>query len=132
MRRISEPARQAAVEALVAKSLTETDRGQAQIAVNLQGKFLPKVKVTDWGYMPLPSSRTPLGGYQGGNRPGGSDVSEYEERTLTIEIFDNRTKEVIWVGWSKRDATAEVDVERVKATIRRILSEFPPGSTNHR
>src|SRR6476660_5854677 len=43
MARISEPARQATIEALVAKGLSQSDQQHADIAVNLKGQFLPKV-----------------------------------------------------------------------------------------
>jgi hypothetical protein len=131
MSRISVPARQAATEALVAKGLAEVDSQRADIEVNMKGQFLPKVETTDWGYMALPSSRVALGSHQGGNRYQGLSESEYEERILTIEIFDNRTKQPIWVGWSKRDVTgqpSDVDIEKLKAAIANILSEFPAGS----
>jgi len=129
MARVSEPARQATIDALVAKGLSQVDHQHADIAVNLKSQFLPKVKVSDWGYMPLPTSRTPLGSQEGGNRYRGADETDYEERTLTIEIFDNRTKALAWQGSAKRDSTAEVDVEKVKAAIAQILAEFPAGTS---
>jgi hypothetical protein len=117
---LAEPARQAVVEVLAAKGLTEADRTQADIAVNLRGQFLPKVEVADLGYHAAPVYG-PSGGYQ---------VRTYEERTLNIEIFDNHTKEVIWVGWSRREAHSQVDVERVQQAISNILAKFPPGATS--
>jgi len=128
MARISEPTRQATIDALVAKGLSQSDQQHADIAVNLKGQFLPKVKVTDYGFMPLPTSRTPLGSYEGGDRYRGSEVTDYEQRTLTLEIFDNRTKALAWVGSATRDATEQVDIEKVKAAIAQILSEFPAGT----
>ena len=125
MARISEPTRQATIDALVAKGLSQSDQQHADIAGNLKGQFLPKVKVTDYGYMPLPTSRTALGSYEGGDRYRSSEVTEYEQRTLTIEIFDNRTKALVWTGSATRNATEQVDVEKVKAAIAQILSEFP-------
>jgi hypothetical protein len=127
MLRVGEPAHKAAVEALTAKGLTEADLAQADIAVNLRGQFLPKVEVANYGYAGGPVGLR-RGGFAGGGYQG-QEVSNYEERTLTIEVFDNHTKELSWVGWSKRDATAEVDVEKLQAGIRSILAEFPAGAT---
>jgi len=124
MLRVGEPARKAAVEALTAKGLTEADQAQADLAINLKGQFLPKVKVTQYGYVAGPTYQR-LGGYQGGYRYSGVDVDNYEERTLTIEVFDNHTKELTWVGWSKRDSSEQVDVEKLQAGIRSILAELP-------
>jgi len=127
MLRVAEPARQAVVEALAAKGLTVTDRAQADIAVNLRGQSLPKTEVSDWGYRAVPvygvmGRRNGYAGYRD------VDVRNYEERTLTIEIFDNRTKELAWVGWSKSEAVGEIKVEKLQEAIRRILARFPPGA----
>jgi hypothetical protein len=129
MLRVAEPAHKAAVEALTAKGLTEANPDQADIAVNLRGQFLPKVQVTNYGYVAGPAyARGRFGGYAGGSYYQGQNVSNYEERTLTIEVFDNHTKELTWVGWSKRNATTQVDVEKLQEGIRSILAEFPAGT----
>jgi len=128
MLRLAEPARQAVVEALTAKGFTETDRADADFAVNLRGESLPKVEVTDWGY-----NRTTYSRY-GEPIPvhvGRVETRTYEERTLIVEVFDNRTKELVWVGWSKRKTTRPIKVENVQNGIRNILAEFPPASTAH-
>ena len=127
MLRAAEPARQAAVEALTAKELTQVDRAQADIAVNLRGQSLPKIEITGWGYRGA-GVYGRMGRYQG--RPGyvPGEVRNTEEGTLTIEIFDNRTKELAWVGWSQTDATGPVEVKRLQEAIRAILAKFPPRS----
>jgi len=122
--RIAEPARQEAREALLAKGFTEVERTQADITVNLRGYSLPKVEVTDWGY-----SRTAYTRY---GRPlpvhvGQLDVRTTEERTLTLEVFDNRSRELVWVGWSRRTASGPVKVETLQEAIRAILAQFPPS-----
>lgn len=125
MLRIAEPARLTAIEALTAKGLTEANPGQADIAVNLRGSSLPKVEVTDWGYNRTVYTR------RYGHVPvhvGQVDVRTTEERTLTVEVFDNRSKDLVWVGWSKREATGPVRVEKVQEAIRAILAQFPPTS----
>jgi len=122
------PARQAVIDALTAKGLTQADRGQADIAVNLKGKSLPKTEVTQWGY-----SVTPIAGDANPNiyNPGMSSptVYHFEERTLMIEVYDNREKGVIWSGWSKWDSTGEVQVDKLQEAIRKILAKFPAGAT---
>jgi Domain of unknown function (DUF4136) len=128
MLRVGQPARQAVVETLVARGLAEVDLKQADLAVNLRGQFLPKVEVTDLGYR-----AAPVYGRRG--RPVGMvgyndvEVRNFEERTLNVEIFDNRSKEMIWVGWCKSEASGEVKAERVQEVIRKILSKFPANSS---
>jgi len=129
MLRLAEPARQAVVEALTAKGLTEADRAQADIAVNLQGQSIPKVEVTDWGYRSTPIYGRRGRYYYGAVGYHDLDVRTTEERTLSIEIFDNRSKDLAWVGWSKREASGEIKVEKLTEAIRRILVEFPAGSS---
>jgi len=126
MLRIAEPARRAVVEALTGRGFTEADRAQADIAVNLRGSSLPKVEVTDWGYSRTAYTR------RYGPVPvhvGEVDVRSYEERTLTAEIFDNRSKELIWVGWTKREARGQVNVQKLQDAIRNVLAEFPQRSS---
>ena len=126
MLRVAEPARQAVVKALVAKGLAEADRAQADIAVNLRGQSLPKAEVTVFGYQSFPGPGR-RNGYYGFGGYHGVDVRNYEERTLSIEIYDNRTKELAWVGWSKREASGQVDLEKLEQAIQNILAEYPPA-----
>lgn len=126
MLRIADPARQAVVEILTAKGLTEANREQADIAVNLRGQSLPKVEVTDWGYRAVPVYGRY--GYRGAVGYRDVDVRSVEERTLSIEIYDNRTKELTWVGWSKSERSGQIEVERLQQAIRAILAQFPAGS----
>jgi hypothetical protein len=126
MLRVAEPARQAVIEALTAKGFTPGDRANADFAVNLRGQSIPRVEVTDWGYHAVPTY-----GRWGAYRAVGYrdvDVRTVEERTLSIEIFDNKTKELAWVGWTKSETTGPVKTEKLQAAIRAILAKFPPGS----
>lgn len=125
MLRIAEPARQSVTDSLVAKGFTPADHAQADIAVNLRGSWLPKVEVTDWGYRPVPVYGR-RGAYRGSVGYRDVKIEASEQRTLTVEIFDNRSKELVWVGWSKKEATGRVKVEKVQEGIRSILAQFPP------
>ncbi len=124
MLRLAKPAQEAVAAALLAKGYQPAEREKADFVVNLRGSSLPKVEVTDWGY-----SRTAHTRY--GSLPvhvGEVDVSTYEERTLTVEVFENRSKELVWVGWTKRKATGQVKVQKVQDAIRNILAKFPQAS----
>ena len=124
--RLAEPARQAVVSSLVAKNFTETDREKADFAVNLRGQSVPRIEVRELGYTTYGFGR--YGRYYG-IAPGGVDVTTTQERTLAIEIFDNRTKQQVWVGWTKETSTSpKVTVEKIREYIARILENFPPPS----
>ncbi len=124
MLRLGEPGRQAAVAALTAKGLTEADRAQADLTVNLRGQSLPRVEVTDMGFhYPV---YTRHGRVEVVRNPYTS-VSTYDERTLTVEIFDNKSKDLVWAGWSTSKSRGSVNAEQITNVIHRILAEFPAG-----
>jgi hypothetical protein len=124
--RLAKPARASVIEALTAKGLAEADRSQADLAINLRGQSLPRVEITEWGYHPAPvyGRRGRYYGYSGSRNV---DVRSYEQRTLSVEIFDNRTKGLVWVGWSTSESGGEVKVEKLQQAIGYILAEFPPA-----
>jgi hypothetical protein len=123
--RVAEPVRQTVTETLTAKGFTLADRAQADFAVNIRGQSMPKVEVSDWGYQGVPAY-----GYWGRYRAyvyRPPEVRTVEERTLSVEIFDNRTKELAWVGWTKSESYGgQVKFEKLQEAIRAILAEFPP------
>jgi hypothetical protein len=100
---------------------------EADFAVNLTGKVVPKTDVTDWGY-----TYPPRRGWYGYYTPyyyGGSNVTvdQYEEGTLIIEIYDAKTKEMAWVGWGVgRRKSGGPDYEALDAVVTSILMNFPP------
>jgi hypothetical protein len=119
MLRVSEPARKTVIDTLVAKGFHEVEREQADFTVNVRGQAIPKVEVADWGYTHGAYARG-YGAYRG------TDVYSYEERTLAVEVYDQKSKEQVWVGWIKTDGYGRVEAERVCEGLRLILAEFPP------
>ena len=57
-----------------------------------------------------------------------TDVRQYREGSLTIDIFDARSHRPVWHGWAKKELT-ESDIDRSEAPIREavaaVLAEFP-------
>jgi len=125
MLRLVDPARQAVITVLRTNGFTQTELAQADLAVNLRGQSLPKVQVTDWGYQPM-MVRGRRGRYYGYGGYRDIDVRNYEERTLSIEIFDNQTKDLVWVGWATTTSSKQFSSEEIQETIQRILADFPP------
>lgn len=122
MSRVAEPARRAAIEGFTAKGLREVELAQADLAVNLRGEALPKVEATELGYTTFPTShiayRVPVPG-------AGSTVRNYEERKLVVEVFDNRTKSLAWVGSIQRESQGPVAIEILQESIRAVIAKFP-------
>ena len=71
--------------------------------------------------------------YRYGNWYGGSSVSvhRYNEGTLTLEFFDRKTQEAVWVGWVSKRFTRNDDTQAlVSEAVSKILAQFParPGN----
>jgi hypothetical protein len=68
-------------------------------------------------------------GYGYGGWYGGSTVSiqQYTEGTLTIEFWDRRSKQAVWVGWaSKRLSKSDDSQETIRQAVSMTLEPFPP------
>lgn len=112
-------------ETLQSKGYTEAPAGEADFAVGIRGQIVPKTRVKDYGYY------YPTGVNWASSYPQyipATSVSQYEEGTLIVEIFDAKSKELAWVGWNtvKRVEGAPINIDRVQQGIREILGRFPP------
>ncbi len=117
-------------DTLVSKGFTEVPMSEADFTAGIRGEVNPQLRVHDYGY------NYPVAPYWAGSYPymrttPMTSVSQYEEGVLIVEIFDAKTKELSWVGWStrKRPEGASINAERVQAGIIQILSDFPPPSS---
>ncbi len=122
--RVAEPARNAVRSAFTAKGLAEATAEQADLAVNLRGQSLPKVEVQNYGY--TYPAMTRYGTVTVVRNPYTS-VSTYSERTLIIELLDNRAKELVWVGWMTKNSSGPVTPETLEEAIQKILEKYPPA-----
>lgn len=59
--------------------------------------------------------------------PGGEVLPEsYEEGILAFQMFDTKTKKVLWRGWAKKPLTGKSDVEAdIKQAVRDIFAQLP-------
>jgi len=121
--RLAQPARDAVVSQLTAKGMTEAPTNQADLSVNLRGRSLPRIEVRDYGY--TYPAMTRYGTYTVVRNPY-TTISTTQERTLIIEMLDNHSKELVWVGWTKKESSKPVTAEVLQQAIKDILAEFPP------
>jgi hypothetical protein len=60
------------------------------------------------------------------------DVRQYQEGTLSVNIFDGRTHRPVWHGWAKK-ALSRKDIEQpaepVSKAVDSVLARFPPPAT---
>jgi hypothetical protein len=119
--------------AMIAKGYREAPKDEADIAVFIHGKIVPKTDVTDWGFTPTYGAYGWNRGYRGyyGSMGmyGGSNVTvdQYNEGTLIGEVYDVETQSMIWVGWmtGRANQGSEGETARAAAAVDRILALFP-------
>lgn len=77
-------------------------------------------------------------GYVGGPRfgPRGVHVERRTEGSLTLDIVDTRTKQLVWRGTAEssidRDASPQERRERLQEAVSKILEKFPPAPDDRR
>ncbi len=117
--------------AMVAKGYTEVAKEDADIAVLLHGRLVPKTEVTEWGFTPYFGAYGWNRGYRGyySGMYGGNSVTvdQYNEGTMIAEVYDVSSKSMIWVGWitGRANLEREGEQERVAIAIDRILAAYP-------
>lgn len=123
MLRVSEPATRTVASELTAKGLSQKPVNEADLAINLRGQSFPRVEVKNYGYSYPVMTRA--GMVTVVENPY-SSVSTYNERTLIIEMLDTKSKEVVWIGWLKKESSQKITPEGIEKAVRAILAEFPP------
>ena len=121
--RLAQPAREAVETEMTAKGLKETLANDADLTINLRGQSLPRVEVQNYGYTYPAVTR--YGTVTVIQNPY-TTVSTYHERTLIVEMFDRASKEMVWVGWMKKNSSGPVTAEVLQDAIRKVLAKFPP------
>ena len=62
--------------------------------------------------------------------PGQPTDSEevYEEGTLVVDLFDSRTKNLIWRGSSRNTLSGKLtdDDKKLKRDVNKLFAHFPP------
>lgn len=88
---------------------------------------------TDITTFPSPWGRGWYGGPGWWGRPywGDSiDVRQFQEGTLSVDVFDDRTGRPVWHGWARK-RLSQSDIERseplINDAVARVLDQFPPG-----
>jgi hypothetical protein len=116
----------AIVKQLATKGMSESDSNpDLLIAVHTQVK--DKVNVTSYGYGYAPAYSF---GYWGGIGMGGTDVRQYEEGTLIIDMVDAQQKEMVWRGMASKALPSAPTPEKVDKIIddivAKIFEKYPP------
>jgi hypothetical protein len=93
--------------------------------------FLVGYHVALQGKLDVDTVNQYYGGRYGYNRMyTETQVRQYTEGTLLLDIVDGRAKELVWRGQAQAEVYETSDVEsrkaRIKEAVKRILERFPP------
>lgn len=123
------PASDTIISDLEAKGYQLAPKDSADIWVSMHGELLPRTQVIDTG-LPSAPAYYDAGWYGAYPYANQQIVRNYEQGTLAIEIFKNKSDsgDLSWVGWTtqKRAPGAPVNIDKALASIREILADFPP------
>jgi hypothetical protein len=114
-------------EALTKKGWTPVAEGQSDTLVVLHGATQQKQNLNTfysdmgggWGYRGF-----------GGMGSSTTTVSEYTVGTLVVDIFDTKTKQLVFRGTASDEISnkAEKNVKKVEKASAKMFKNFPPGS----
>lgn len=118
---------------LAAKGIVEASSGRADVAVVRHVFTQEKLSVqqyTDWGYG---FGGWPYGyGYYGmwaGAPQTYTDVSQYTEGTLVLDLVDNRTKKLVFRGVGTAVVGGpESNANKIREAVRKIVADVPIGT----
>jgi hypothetical protein len=115
----------AIVKQLGTKGLTE-DKNTPDLLIAVHTDVRDKVNITSYGYGYAPYYSF---GYWRGSM-GGTDVRQYEEGTLIIDMVDAQQKEMVWRGMASRALPSSPTPEKIDkiidAVVAKIFEKYPP------
>jgi hypothetical protein len=90
-----------------------------------------KMQITNYGGYGMGRYGYGWGGYGYGGAYGSqTDVYQYDETTLVIDIYDAAKKEMVWrgtvTGVVKENPSQEEQQKNIDTVVTKMLSDFPP------
>jgi hypothetical protein len=113
-------------QAIAAKGLKKVDEGQANLLVMLHGATQTKHNATTF--------YSGMGGYGyrgfGGTATASTMVSEYKVGTLVVDMFDAKSKNLVFRGTAEDELSdkAEKNAKKLEKASMKMFKDFPPGS----
>jgi hypothetical protein len=109
------------------KGYESASERSADLAIYVRGKMVPHVDVTTWGYLPYYGRMGWTKGYPYAYGYNLSNDRTFEEGTLIVEVYDNDTKKMVWVGWATTPKARNRAKEAVQIsdTLQRVLAPYP-------
>jgi hypothetical protein len=117
----------AVTQNLNARGYQKVSLEEGDFAIKLSGSVVPKADTIDMGYTAVADASW-YGYYTPYAYDRGTSIDLYDEGNLMIEIFDSKTKELVWVGWAQARRDSDLpDPDRIRQAVSEILRRFPPG-----
>lgn len=102
--------------AFVAKGLVKSPDAYADVLILIHGGVAEKLEVQDWGLSY---------GRFGRGFAGRQDLTQYKEGSLFIDVFDGKTRELIWRGSATAEISETPEPQQVKAAVDAIVARYP-------
>jgi hypothetical protein len=117
-------------QGLTEKGWTRTDAAKADAAVVLHGATEVK-KSLDTFYSGGYGGYGWRGGWGGGMGSATTTVHEYRVGTLVVDIFDAKSKALLFRGIAQDELSDKPDknVKKLAKASDKLFKDFPPGST---
>lgn len=116
-------------KALQAKGYTKGTDEAFDFVVVIHAGTREKMQVTNYGGYGMGGYGRGWGGY-GGGYGGGTDVYQYDETTLVIDVYDASKKEMVWrgtvTGVVKDNPNQEEQQKNIDNVVTKMLKDFPP------
>ena len=121
-------------EALTAKGWKLAPEGQADAQIVVHGATETKRSLNTF------YSGTGMGGYgyrgwggMGGMGTATTTESEYRVGTLVVDIFDGKSKQLMWRGTAQDELSdkPEKNIKKLEKASDKMFKDFPPGSAKN-
>lgn len=109
-------ARQETEAAFAAKGLSKATDAYADLLVLVHGGVADKVEVQDWGLNY---------GRFGRGFAGRQEVSQSRQGSLFIDVFDAKTRELVWRGSVVAELDGTPTAAQVQAAVGAIVARYP-------
>ena len=121
--------RTAVDETLTARGYRKAPRDQAEFHISYQYAIRGKVQ-SDRVQTSIGFGFGSYNRHSGFGISTGSDVSQYDEGLLVIDILDSRDGSTLWQGKGTRQVFVHTEPEKltrqINETVHKILDQFPP------
>lgn len=110
--------------ALAAKSFTQSDTPDFAVGITIGAR--DRVETTNWGPYYYPGYGRAFG-YGWAHPYSAVDVRTVTDGTVSIDIFDARTRKPVWHGRATKEITGTtVDQALIDQVVSAALASFPP------